>query len=92
MRGLQRKLVGNEYSGLLRPARKKGTDSLRRHDIHQAVRLSIPGGLRVLATPHAAARFRFGLVAASTFPFNTATGRCWNSAASGTSAAQPGTE
>ena len=41
------KLVGNEFCGLCRPVREEGTDLRCRHDIRQAVRPSIPGGLRV---------------------------------------------
>src|SRR6267154_479146 len=43
----QLKLVGNEFAGISNPERGKGTDlsSLSRHDVRQAARPSIPGGL-----------------------------------------------
>jgi hypothetical protein len=61
---------------------------LSRHDIRQAARPSIPGGFRIYGARYERLRFRAGFKAPSNLAFTTATGRCRNSAESGTSVAR----
>ncbi len=70
-------LLVTNFVGLWWPARGKGTDHRRRHDIRQAARPSIPGGLCVLKQGQARLRLRAGFEGLVSLALSTATGRCW---------------